>query len=500
MTAGVLAITVAAVAWYISNEIPKRITKQVEQIEALDIGEVEVNIWRGTCLLTDVRYRDTLNYLDLSIRRVQIRGIRWMSLMLKNFIHIDQIELDSGYMHVDLRRQFESSDSSDLFAIDWHIESMHAKSVDVSIFDEKNNEATAYINLLKTGQLMSEDPVPSILALSMTNLLFENPSDIHHWQADQLRYDRKIALLTLTDLKYNTPISEDALYSSLKTKTARYDLQLDSVHMEVFVMDSIIDHRVLSSQHIHVNGGRLTVFEDQRFIHCDTCKKMLLQEKLAKSNWLIDINKISVRDLDLIYRSKQQGVRQLAELKFSDTYMSCYDVSNLSPRMVVDAKTTFMNKSPLEVSFIFNNQDPFAPYRYHGQIKNLDLLTLSHFLLANKSVKVKSGYSDLVTFDIRANRIKSTGKLRFNYQQLSIDFNNEKKNNLLSGLINMLAVHSSNPKRGAYRVGTVYHQRDQSRSIFHSLSQSLNSGIQSTTLKNAWLPDELQPSIEKHFN
>jgi len=148
-----------------------------------------------------------------------------------------------------------------------------------------------------------------------------------------------------------------------------------------------------------------------------------------------------------------------------------------------------MGSADLDLTLKVPLMDNADYFWYSGEVKNIDLREFNSMTENLFGITIRRGHGSLIIPQITANNTKSLGELTFLYKKFKLAMYNRKKAKLNRGIasplidfmMNGVLVKSNNPKfLGKERVGEVYFERDQEKSIFNFIWKSIMSGALST--------------------
>lgn len=499
-------IILLGILYSISYGIRSYISSRLNEIEGLHIEHVHIDPLRGLIRLHDVQVESLhMSGIHANVEEISLNGFKLIRNLSNDSWHGNQLIVEGSDIYIDLT----SKHSSD---------TIQSKTAFPGLLLDEFALRNSTIHLIKDSNEVAliRDLHTRVFALrfiSRDSIEFEDyfikcgqaeavlPSNPHQLKIANAEYYPNTKKLEINNLSYFSPISKDEWFHRIPTKKARIDLRVPRLEIhDLEVLELAFKNRLNLTKAI-IKNAELEVFEDKHFDHCNTCIKPLLHEQLMKSDMDVIIDSLQVIDSKINYISREINQSNPGQIQFTNLYGSFYNMTNIedmlreNPNMLLDVRTTVYDSAKLIVHFNFHMTDPNATFTYKGSTNDFDLTGLNQFLASSKKVEVGSGRAHQFAFDVVGNDSLAKGNVNFIYDNLEVDFYNNrgKKQKLLSNLINNWVVKSENLNGEDFRRGVVYFERDRSRSIFHLLSHSLQTGIQSSVFSETLLPRELKP-------
>jgi hypothetical protein len=234
----------------------------------------------------------------------------------------------------------------------------------------------------------------------------------------------------------------------------------------------------------------------------------------------LTIDSINVQDAHIVYeeyvgtitpkktrRKKYGKTIRTGVVELSDMEGSIYNITNDPERiakdqlMRVNATAQFMEdggKAHMEMSFVLN--DPNNSHFYEGWIGDMPLQKLNPLLEEMTLLRIVEGNSKGMYFRVVGNNDYAYGNMHFRYTNLVVEILKEKhkrktgklkKKTMVTSLANAVVINQDNPRMFKLKAGTMYFERDYSKSPFNFLAKTILSGILSSTgVKNPKVQDK----------
>jgi hypothetical protein len=147
-----------------------------------------------------------------------------------------------------------------------------------------------------------------------------------------------------------------------------------------------------------------------------------------------------------------------------------------------------MKTSRIDIAMDLNLTAKDAAFSFKGSVGAMDMKVLNAVAKNMGLVEIESGKMQKTTFDIRANKYGSSGRVVFLYNNLKVTLLKDgelgepaKKKGLLSFIANTILIKDDNPtKNDPARVANITFQRTPAASFFNLLWKSVFIGMRET--------------------
>lgn len=488
--------------------LQNQVSTKISEIDGVDVADVDCSLIQNTVDLKKLNIDfAVLPVFQGQANAIEISGVNRIQYLLTGGFEIEEVVVESGEFYLDLSQPKRSVSSDSSTMPNLHIDELILRNAKIHILQDSVEIALIEDVAFRLYDL-DFNPDSSFFwkdyFLSTGLITYKIPNIYHQISIGHAFYDPEVDRIELNDVRFYSDVSINNWFETVKQKQSRYDFKGEKIEIISPNIKGLMNKKQLDIDKVVVHDGSLEIYEDQSFNHCATCKKKLPHQMLLAAKQTISIDSVQFKNGHIRYLSREVSKKELGSLAFSNFYASFYHLSNKAedirkqPAVIVDAQAAIFETTPIALHLELDLSNKKGGYAYSGTVGGFDLLRLNDFLGPVMNVVVASGKSANSTFYVKTKNRIATGEMMFPYQELKVKFLNEDKDSkrLISGLLNGLAIKNDNIADKKMRMGVIYHEEDPSRSFFHSLSQSLQSGIQSSAIANYLLPDELR-SIER---
>ena len=241
---------------------------------------------------------------------------------------------------------------------------------------------------------------------------------------------------------------------------------------------------------LNINNVSMVVFRDKRLEFCNVPDKLMPNELPGKLNTVLKIDALQLTGADITYQEHVAGAKKAGEISFNDLKVKAGPLSNAPGSVLsLNASTRVMNRGVLNANFRIPVTPQSNHYEINGSLRNMELTGFNPMMNYVAGVNIKSGVSHRLDFDFSHDLERSTGELRFLYENLNVQFIDSGKQGLPGGLddaiatfiANTFVIKASNTPGEKMRVGKIEFERNKKKSCFNYWWKSILSGIKSST-------------------
>jgi hypothetical protein len=218
----------------------------------------------------------------------------------------------------------------------------------------------------------------------------------------------------------------------------------------------------------------------------DLTRKKLYSELLRSLKFDLKIDKLLLKDSNILYEEQLDFSKPAAKVSFSKFYATISNVyspvnKGKLPNTTIDAQCLFMKSAPLTVNWAFNTLDTSDSFTITGRLQNIKSEEVNPITKPLMNAETSGSIKD-VRFTFNGNRERSSGTFAIDYEDLKVDIykkDGKKKNKVTSALGNLLVKNDSKGKLKEVKVAV---DRKQDKSVFNFLWRFVQEGLKQTVL------------------
>lgn len=261
----------------------------------------------------------------------------------------------------------------------------------------------------------------------------------------------------------------------------RYDLQVNEIRMESFLLNPRNDSLVIHNSFVEIDMPILEVYRD-KLQPDDPSTKLLYSAQLRNLPIILDIEQMHVNNGSIVYLEKVHEERAPIKVEFNDLSAKVWNLKNhplqddVLPDTEVKVKTAFMGDAPLAVDWSFNVADLNESFRISGSFEGLPAGRLNNILEPAMNVRAQGSISYLA-FNFEGNDHQALGEMQLRYNDFSVDVlrsDGSERSGLLSAIANIFV--SNNPSKDEITQSGLKVERVRDKSFWNFLWLCIREG------------------------
>lgn len=260
-----------------------------------------------------------------------------------------------------------------------------------------------------------------------------------------LDYEKENLLLEKVDL-----IPKRSLYSmTLKEKYQKtmFDISIGQFELKGLSFDTLKNMNAFRASSGMLTDAKFTLLRNANY-YLDPKAKELMNESLAKSSFPIDLDTLFINNAEIDYRIVPKGKSEEGRVSLTniDGYLAgVYSEDHKKDTLKLELTSDFMEHGKFSFAASFPLNDvPFNTYQ--GHISQLPFTDLNSIITPMAGVQLNAGIIEDIFFTGTCTNTITNGQMIFDYDNLKLQVNNEKKgkkNWLLTDIGNILVRHNS---------------------------------------------------------
>ncbi|NOX47997.1 MAG: hypothetical protein GXO89_13570 [Chlorobi bacterium] len=399
------------------------------------------------------------------------------SVAMKFLGFFEYVKIDSIYfpnIHIRVNTDTMIRKPIDFKHISFHVNGL---LMDSSLLDpQKNSYADDIFVHLHDREVYSADSMYKFRTSYLT----------YYFSKDQIIID---------SLEVIPQFEKDAFFERARFQTDRMQVSTKNVIVDGIDLESIIKTGEYHFDKISINELRLLDHRDQHYPRKEGQYRPLPKEMLENIPVIFHVDTVQVNDSYVLYGEYVDKSEFPGEVFFDNFNASIYNVTNVFKKldtsfvMTAHLQSKLMGSADLDLTISVPLLERADYFWFDGKVENLDLTQFNSMTQNLFGITIRRGYGDLEIPLISANNSHSLGELTFKYKKFKLAMYNRKKARMNRGIasplidfmMNGVLLKSNNPKfLGKTRVGEVYFERDDEKSIFNYIWKSVMSGTLST--------------------
>ncbi len=421
-----------------------------------------------------------------------------------NRFHASVIEMTSPVFHVNLTggqhktNPFRIKLPPTLLAVMDELSAEKVLVQDATFFFNKNKKLHQHqhidisLNHFHLDSLISEKPLGSDnLKLVRNNTRFTDKKNHYNFMIDKIMFTSNNNNLSFTGITIDPKYSGNAYQKVIPFQTDHYSGTIDRIDFSDIDLDRWFKSRELTGTKLTIDKAKIDIYRDKQTPFNENQHLQMPQVMIKKLKFPFYFDSLLLVNSDISYAEQLENLADPGWIIFTHTNMSLTPFTNLPdiittrPIANLSASAMLMGASQMNVRMDFDMSSPVSSFTASGSLSPFDMTILNPVTEKNARIMVKSGEVNRFDFDFTADSVKSTGKLRFAYDNLKISILEQKDGDtkeakFASFLANSLMLRSKNPRTRILLPDDIYFERDPKRSIINYWWKTIFSGAKNT--------------------
>lgn len=474
-----------------------KINKSLDGFEALSYKSVEIDLYRGSIALDSIVYCPVQSEgLEFKIKKVRLSGFKLVSYLISNSYCFDRADIVNPEI-------FFLSDPKDTVRIRLNNENSALPEFNIDYFSMRDGyvhqEKINHFNLISE---FSDIHVTSLrigggqefswqdLELTGKQFGYYPTKGLHYLTMREYTFVEGDSSASIEGLRLRCYHTKRNYYQHVKTKTSYLELDLESLDVTGFQLNSFIDSGEVIINKVVADSLYFLAHDDARIPECNNCYKKLPHEGLQEMSLPVSVNTFQVRNALVEYSVRGEENSNLGKITFNRADIKASGFTNIKrlkqarPQATLSAHCYFMNKTSLRANFTVPLDSKISQLYWSGHLASMDLDEFNKLFLATQRIRVVDGKLEQFDFNCQGNIHAFSGDMLFAYTDLKFDLLDEdnKKRKFLTGVFRFITGNKNMPKEDKDRRVEVELERNPHRSIFFQFAQTLQKGMEKSVL------------------
>lgn len=332
------------------------------------------------------------------------------------------------------------------------------------------------------------------IMIGCENLQWMSDNKLYKYTAKEVWLQSATNTVGIKSFSLDPQLGEEAFVKSLPTQDDRFDFSFTDIRLKN------LDFRQLLAEEIMADSIliRTASFKIYRDLNIRRDKKNRVgtypQQAVMKLPIPVHVKRLVLSNAFVEYKERNNITKRAGKVQFYSAYAN---ISNLTNRkeiiakdntMNVDINTSFMNKTPFSVSWVFYLGNPNGRFDVKGKMGSLDAKNLNPLTEPMGPARIENGTIRSLDFNLKGNDYSMNGSVLMLYDNIKIALLEKDKGKTewdkksLTSFVANIMIKNSNPsgKSETPRSITTSNQRDTNRSIFHLTWKTLFKGTKET--------------------
>lgn len=538
-TVGVLILLVGIAAIYLSAKWKPLVTEKLKDgvlkgskgLYQLNFQDIHLNLLTGSATLDSVtllpdtsvysqmrsKNLASANIYELRLAKLQINRVGILNAYFKKKVELNSIILDQPSINIlhfkVLKKPDTVKEARSLYEeISKTLKSIHVKAVKVidADLDYIVGETGKPLNRVKHLDINVNDFLVDSLSQYDTTRFYHTrdinfvlkgysstgKDKMYTIKVDTISGSAAGKVLKVVGLQM-IPLHPDLAFTRMyKYGKDRYDLKFDHINFTGVDFVKLNTDGALHADALSIGPAKVNIFVNRELPAPPGLDKARNFPHVALSRLPIPtrIDTLKLRDIDVAYTEYNPLSLKRGTVFFQNFGGNIYNLTNDSLQLlknnhaIAKLHAMVMKTSRIDITMDFNLTAKDAAFSYKGSVAPMNMMVLNTVAKNMGLVQIESGKMQKTTFDIKANKNGSSGRVGFYYSDLKVTLLKDgelgeppKKKGLLSFIANTILIKDDNPTKGEpARIADITFQRTPAASFFNMLWKSVFIGMRET--------------------
>ncbi len=247
--------------------------------------------------------------------------------------------------------------------------------------------------------------------------------------------------------------------SSQKMAKEYYKVAFPSVTLSGVDWWTLLNEEEMVAREVNIPGGDVSIYLDRTKAPPNKMGNFPAQ-LLMKLPLKIDVQRMTMRNLDLAYEEFNPISQQSGVLHIKDIAMTVANVSNMKVKgakpVTVNGKAMFMGTVPIQADFVFSREN-YKAGSFTANIKTnkaFEGSTVNSFAMPMGLVKIDKGTIQELHADIKGDQLRASGNIKILYNDLKLEMLEKDKGEKeldrkgVTSFVAGIILKKDNPKKG----------------------------------------------------
>lgn len=299
------------------------------------------------------------------------------------------------------------------------------------------------------------------------------------------------SLITVADLQLIPQYNKQEFGKKVGYQTDRMELSAPMLEIRSFNLGKFVTDDTLHIRNIIIDEANLVAYRDKNVAFDHSRRPKLPQQMLAALPMPVDIEKVEVKNANILYQQLDPGADAPGQVPITRLYGTIYNATNIPTiishrgAMMWDVQAVFFDDGKMKVEIMFPRNIQSADFSFNATMGPMPATGFNQMIVPTVGAKVEEGTINSLWLKADAGEESAAGQMVLNYANLKVALlkDNTGKSDDKKGLLSLLAnVVINKTNQNPADTAAMFFERDKERSIFNYLAKTVVSGLKATML------------------
>lgn len=331
------------------------------------------------------------------------------------------------------------------------------------------------------------------ISISCGKITWPSVNKLYNYITDSLSLSSLSNHLSIKKFRLTPLLNEDAFVKALPVQDHRINLSISNIQMKNINLPQLFEQNILADSML-IGAANFKIYTDLGIPHKKKNRvETYPQQVIEKIPIPFRVGKIILSNGFIEYKERNKINRKSGKVQFYCIYTSISNFTNDKKAITinnvtkVDMRSRFMNKTPLNITWLFYLLHPKGRFDLKGSIGPIEGALLNSFAEPMGNISIRKGRINVAEFNLQGNDYSMDGNVKMLYNDLKIALlkkdigSNERHTKpVLNFMANIMIINSNPKKNEGPRVVQVHLDRDLNHSIFNFSWLTVLKGIKET--------------------
>lgn len=509
----------------IKNKLERAVQEKSKGLYNINYSSLEIDEIAGDLSVSNMMLSyDSVKYLDFEkqgktpsvllnifIPEINISGVKTPRALINHEIVGRKLEIKNPVINIkytnegkDFSKAAPSKEVYEQLLGNLHLiraDTIVVSGAQITTMSHKTNKPFVQIKDViitlvdvKVDSISNEDTTRMLFSKKVSigcgSLFWSSPNKLYKYIADSIFISSVSKHLSVKTIKILPALSEDAFVKALPVQDDRFDFLLSDIEMRNINMFRLLEENLVADSML-IGSARFKIYRD---LIIPRDKKIRVgyypHQVLQKIPVSINVGKIIASNSFIEYKERSRITRKSGKVQFYNVNAAISNFTNdkeaiaVNHVMTADISSTFLNKAPVKVNWVFYLLHPKGRFNVRGSVGAIDGPSLNPLIEPMGPAHIKEGKFNGVEFNLQGYDYGMDGTVNMIYKNLKVavlrkDKNTKqmKKKGLISFVANIFLKNSNPQKNEDVRIAKVHLDRDVNHSIYFLAWKTLFKGI-----------------------
>lgn len=259
------------------------------------------------------------------------------------------------------------------------------------------------------------------------------------------------SLITLSELQLIPQYDKTEFGKKMGYQTDRMELSVPKLEIRDFNLGRFVSSDTVHIRNIVINDANLVAYRDKNVAFDHSRRPKLPQQMLAALPVPVDIEKVEVKNANILYQQLDPYADAPGEVPITRLYGTIYNVTNIRSvisrrgAMMWDVQAVFFDEGKMKVELLFPRDIRSADFSFTATMGPMPASGFNQMMVPTEGLKIEGGTINSLWLRADAGEESAAGLMVLNYANLKVALlkdnagKYEDKNGLLACLPMLLS-------------------------------------------------------------